>query len=64
MMPMSSHEMNFIPTNLLLSGGSALMAFFFSSIDPMLTGLVLPVAFFLIGKTVDVLVRVYLEKKK
>ena len=40
------------------------MAFLLSSIDPVLTGLILPITFFVIGKMIDVAVRMHLEKKK
>lgn len=61
-MSIDSHGYDLFPTNTLLSAGSGVLAMI-SNLDPVVT-IVLPIAFFVIGKTVDVLVRVYLEKKK
>lgn len=61
-MSIDSHGYDMFPTNTLLSAGSGLVAFV-TNIDPVVT-VILPIAFFIIGKGVDVLVRVYLEKKK
>ena len=52
------------PVNFLLSLGSAAIAFVTSTIDPVITGIALPIAFFIAGKAVDVVVRIYLASKE
>lgn len=61
-MHLDSHSYDFVPTNTLLSAFSGLLALV-SSLDPLVT-VGLPVAFFVIGKFIDVGVRIWLEKRK
>lgn len=63
MMHIYPEDYNVIPSNLLLSAGSGAVGFVIANWEPILT-LGLPVAFFLVGKTVDVILRLHLEKKK
>ena len=60
-MSIDSHGYDLFPTNMLLSAGSGFVAMI-SNLDPVIT-IVLPVAFFIVGKAVDVAVRIYLAKK-
>lgn len=60
----SHHDYDFFPVNFLLSLSSSAVAFFVSTLDPVITGLVLPIAFFTVGKIVDICVKVYIERKK
>jgi hypothetical protein len=50
------------PSNLLLSSMAGGYAFFIANLEPILT-FGLPVALFLIGKGIDVAVKLYLSKK-
>jgi hypothetical protein len=52
-----------IPTNLLLSAGSGAVGFVMANWEPILT-FGLPIAFFLVGKAVDVAVKLHLSKKE
>lgn len=52
-----------VPTNFLLSTGSGAVAFVMANWEPMLT-FGLPVAFFVVGKIVDVALRIHLHKKE
>lgn len=61
-MVLDSHSYDFFPTNALLSAGSAALAFI-TNLDPALT-FVLPIAFFVVGKAIDVGLRIYFETKK
>lgn len=60
-MVLDSNSYDIFPTNLVLSAGSAALAFI-SNIDPAIS-VVLPIAFFIFGKLIDVGVKVYLEKR-
>lgn len=51
-----------MPTNALLSAGASTLAFI-ASVDPILT-IGLPIFFFVVGKAVDVAVKIYLSKRK
>ena len=62
MMHFDSADYNAIPTNAILSGISTSLAFVVNS--DILPTIVLPIAFFVVGKTIDVLVRVWLNKRK
>jgi hypothetical protein len=62
-MILSADSYEHLPTNAALSGFSAVYAFFFAGLDPVVTGFILPIALFAIGKTVDVLVKIFLEKR-
>lgn len=55
---------SFFPSNFLLSVGSGVIAMVTTPIDPVITGIVLPFVFFALGKGVDVVVKIYLEKRK
>jgi hypothetical protein len=55
---------NHLPTNFVLSTVSAGYAFLFGVIDPAITSVIVPIALFAIGKTADILVKVWLEKRK
>lgn len=61
-MHLDSNSYDFVPTNTLLSAVSGLLAFV-SSLEPLVT-IGLPVAFFLVGKAIDVGVRIWLERRK
>jgi hypothetical protein len=61
-MHFDSHSYEVFPSNTILSAGSGVLAFFMS-LEPALP-IILPIAFFIFGKTIDVLVRLYLEKRK
>lgn len=61
-MHVDSHSYEFVPTNTLLSVSSGFLAFV-SNLDVTVT-LGLPIAFFLVGKAIDVGVRIWLEKRK
>lgn len=63
-MPVHSHDYSFFPSNFLLSAGTAVVGVMATAFDPIVTGLVLPIIFFAIGKGVDVAVRIYLHKKE
>lgn len=53
-----------LPTNGILSAGSALLAFIVSGVDPVITGILMPILFFAIGKGIDIVVKVYLDKRR
>lgn len=53
-----------LPTNTILSGISGFFALAMAQIDPLLTGIILPVGLFLTGKLIDVAVRIYIERKR
>lgn len=59
---MTSHDYDLIPSNAILSALSGAVAFVMQS--EILIGLVMPIAFFIVGKGVDVAVRVWIEKRK
>lgn len=61
-MHIDSHTYDVFPTNTVLSAGSGVLAFFMS-LEPALP-IILPIAFFILGKGIDVAVRIYLEKRK
>jgi hypothetical protein len=62
-MHIASEDYQVIPTNLLLSAGSGAVGFVMANWEPILT-VGLPVAFFVVGKVVDVIVRLHLAKKQ
>lgn len=53
-----------LPTNGILSGLSSLIAFVVSGIDPVYTGIVLPIALWAVGKGIDVAIRVWFERRR
>ena len=61
-MHLDSHSYEFFPSNTILSAGSGVLAFLMS-LEPALP-IILPIAFFVVGKAIDVAVKVYLEKRK
>lgn len=61
-MHIDSHSYDVFPTNTVLSAGSGVLAFVMT-LEPMLP-IILPIAFFIVGKAIDVGVRIYLEKRK
>jgi hypothetical protein len=61
-MHITSNSYEVFPTNTILSAGSGVLAFFMS-LEPALP-IILPIAFFIVGKAIDVAVKVYLEKRK
>jgi hypothetical protein len=61
-MHIDSNSYDLFPTNMLLSATSGVLAFI-TSLD-LASTIILPVIFFVIGKGVDVAVRIYLEKRK
>jgi hypothetical protein len=52
------------PVNLCLSACSTAIAFVTSTIDPVITGIAMPLIFFIAGKGIDVAVRIYLARKE
>jgi len=61
-MTLHSDDYSMFPSNLLLSSMAGGYAFFIANLEPILT-FGLPVALFLIGKGIDVAVKLYLSKK-
>lgn len=61
-MHIDSHTYDVFPTNTVLSAGSGVLAFVMS-LEPALP-ILLPIAFFILGKGIDVAVKIYLEKRK
>jgi hypothetical protein len=61
---MTSDDYRLIPANFILSTGSTLIGLVTAPLDPVITGIMLPIIFFTIGKGVDVAVRIYLAKRK
>lgn len=53
-----------LPTNGVLAGFSSFLALIVSGIDPVYTGIVLPIVLFALGKGVDVAVRVWIERRR
>lgn len=53
-----------LPTNGVLAGVSSFFGLVVGGIDPVWTGIVLPIALFAAGKAVDVALRLYMERKK
>jgi len=62
-MTIHSDDYQMIPSNLILSSVTGGYAFFVANWEPILT-VGLPVALFFIGKTIDVMVKVYLTKNQ
>lgn len=62
-MHFADEDYQVIPTNFLLSAGSGAVGFVMANWEPILT-FGLPVAFFVVGKIVDVAVRIHLAKKQ
>jgi hypothetical protein len=62
-MHLGSEDYNVIPTNVLLSAGSGAVGFVMANWEPILT-VGLPLAFFVVGKAVDVLLKLHLEKNR
>lgn len=62
-MHIGSEDYNVIPTNLILSAGSGAVGFVMANWEPILT-VGLPVAFFVVGKAIDVMLRLHLAKKE
>lgn len=52
-----------LPTNGILSGVSSFFGLVVSQIDPVYTGIVLPIALFAAGKLADFAFRLWREKK-
>jgi len=59
-----SQEHELFPSNFLLSFGSSAVAFFYTTLDPLVTAVLLPVVFFTVGKAIDVVVKLYLARRK
>lgn len=57
----SDYEM--IPTNAILSSATGAYAFFVANLEPLLT-VGLPIALFVIGKGIDVAIKLYLHSKE
>lgn len=57
----SDYEM--IPTNAILSSSAGAYAFFVANLEPLLT-VGLPIAFFVIGKGIDIAIKLYLHSKE
>lgn len=53
-----------LPTNGVLSAASSFFALVVSGIDPVYTGIIMPIALFALGKIVDVVVKVYIERRR
>jgi hypothetical protein len=62
-MSFDSSDYQMMPTNFLLSAGAGGFAFFVANLDPVIT-VALPLVLFILGKGIDVAVKLYLEKKK
>jgi hypothetical protein len=59
-------ETHSIPNNLIItviSGAPYFVAFLSDNLTP-LTGIILPCLFFLIGKGIDIFLRIYLDNKR
>lgn len=53
-----------LPTNGILSACSGFIAFIVSGVDPVITGIIMPIAFFAVGKALDLAVKVWLDKRR
>ena len=53
-----------LPTNGVLAGVSSFFGLVVGGIDPVYTGIILPIVLFAVGKGVDVALRVWLEGRK
>jgi hypothetical protein len=62
-MSLDSSDYQLMPTNFLLSAGAGGFAFLMANLDPIIT-VGLPLVLFVLGKGIDVAVKLYLEKKK
>lgn len=51
------------PTNGILSAASGFLGFLISGVDPVISGIVMPLALFAIGKGIDIVLRLYLDKR-
>ena len=61
-MHIDSSSYDLFPTNMILSATSGVLAFV-TNLD-IASSIILPIFFFVLGKTIDVGVRIYLEKRK
>lgn len=52
-----------IPTNAILSSSAGAYAFFVANLEPLLT-VGLPIAFFVIGKGIDIAIKLYFHSKE
>ena len=53
-----------LPTNGVLAGVSSFFGLVVGGIDPVYTGIVLPIVLFAVGKGLDVAVKVWLDRRK
>ncbi|MFZ9272064.1 MAG: hypothetical protein ACO24B_01470 [Ilumatobacteraceae bacterium] len=62
-MTLTSDDYQMFPSNLVLSTVAGSYAFLLANLDTLLS-IGLPIAFFVVGKGIDVAVKLYLEKQK
>lgn len=53
-----------LPTNGVLAGVSSFFGLVVGGIDPVYTGIVLPIVLFAVGKGLDIAVKVWLERRR